>query len=221
MESFTAHTIPAFNITSTSVQYGNAESSQSLLDSVPCSPYNIDRLDTLLYTHQSLWRWFLCYGLALRLAWSPAPRYAHVDHAIRRRLTARVCEYASRRRQAHEQKVGRRLGRVQKAQGTRSACPSSLFLGSPFPNCLWFASQTRHYLQYLLIQTSYPCTTLFSFQRAMNSISCSSPWRGICISSSSPAMVVAPLQVVSSHPFSDRLSRAYITSMLLVTFIGT
>ena len=95
-----------------------------------------------------------------------------------------------------------------------------LFLGSPFPNYLRLASQIRHYLQYPLIQTSYPCTTLFFFQRPRNSTLCSSQWKGIYISSSSPAMVVAPLQVVSSHLFSDRLSRAYITSMPLVTFIG-
>jgi len=89
------------------------------------------------------------------------------------------------------------------------------------PSLIAFASQIRHYLQYPLIQTSYPSTTLFFFQRARNSTSCSSQWKGICISSSSPAMVVVPLQAVSSHLFSDRLSRAYITSMLLVTFIGT
>jgi hypothetical protein len=92
----------------------------------------------------------------------------------------------------------------------------------PLPNYhLRLALQIRHYLQYLLIQTSYLCTIVFSFHIAGSCTSCSSQWKVICISSSSPATVVAPLQVVSSHPFSDRPSRAYITSTLLVTFIGT
>jgi len=66
--------------------------------SPPCS------LDTFLYPHQGLWRWFLWYGLSLRLAWAATPQYAHVDHAVRRRLTTRVYEYASCRRQVHEKK---------------------------------------------------------------------------------------------------------------------
>ena len=37
--------------------------------------------------------------------------------------------------------MGRRLGQVQKAQGTRGACPFSLFLSLPFPDCLRFVNQ--------------------------------------------------------------------------------
>ena len=39
MEPITAHAIPAFNITSTGVQHGNAESSPFLPDSVPSPPH--------------------------------------------------------------------------------------------------------------------------------------------------------------------------------------
>jgi len=79
------------------------------LDQPSPTPYS---LGSFLYTHQGVRRWLLWYSLALRLAWAATPQYTHVDNAVRRRYPTGVCEYASRRRQAYEKKVGRRLGRV-------------------------------------------------------------------------------------------------------------
>jgi hypothetical protein len=113
-EPFTMLAIPAFTITDTGMQYGNAQSCPSfLLSSYPTSDQNFapsHSLSTLLYPHQGLRGRRLWYGLAVRLAWPPTPQSTHIDNAVSRRNSARVREYAPRRCQALEKEVARGLG---------------------------------------------------------------------------------------------------------------
>ena len=83
-----------------------------------------------------------------------------------------------------------------------------------------FSVKSRHYSQYPLIKTSYPCTIHFSFQTPRSSISSSSQWRVIYFSSSSLVEVVLSL-VGSSPPSFVRLFMVCITSTNGATFIVT
>lgn len=60
--------------------------------------------------------------MVVRLAWDATAQYTLVRHAMRSWGAARICGQETGRRQEDEKGLGRRLGRVQEAQGARGAC---------------------------------------------------------------------------------------------------
>jgi hypothetical protein len=87
--------------------------------SLPLTPPN--SVHPQVHTAQARRRWFIRHRLALRLAWTPPSEYTPLPDAVWRWRETRVGWKASRRRQEDEEAMGRRLGRVQKAQGARGA----------------------------------------------------------------------------------------------------
>jgi hypothetical protein len=115
--------IPSVSIHNNHLDVGDSHSSQSLSPSAPlwpCSPcHSLSRLSEVIYLSQGHRRWLLRHRMALRLAWVPTSQHPLIPHAVRQQLQARVGWQAARRRQAHEEKVGGRLGRVPEAQRDR------------------------------------------------------------------------------------------------------
>lgn len=77
------------------------------------------RFDALVHTTQGSGRWLVWDGLALRLAYNTTTKYTALSNAVWRRCKTGVGRQAPGGRQAHEEEVGRRLGRVPETQGTR------------------------------------------------------------------------------------------------------
>jgi hypothetical protein len=157
-------------------------------------------LCTFVYPRQGIWGWLLWYGqgrLALQLAWALPP-----NRPISK-MQSVVCSwpgYANLQLVAVKRMKRKWEGwdecRKLKEFKVRANAP---FFGPSLANDRFACTTNRHYWQYPLIQTSYPCMILFFFQSPRNSTSCLNQWRGTYINLSSLAMVVVLLLVVSSR----------------------
>lgn len=76
------------------------------------------RFHAFVHTTQGSGRWFVWDGLALRLAWDTTTKYTTLSNAVWGRCKTRVGRQAPGGSQAHEEEVGRRLGRVPETQRT-------------------------------------------------------------------------------------------------------
>lgn len=77
------------------------------------------RLDAFVHTPQGIGRWIIWYGLVVRLAWDVTAQYTSIPHAMWSWSQTRMGGKAARGRQENEEEMGRRLGRMQKTEGTR------------------------------------------------------------------------------------------------------
>lgn len=141
-EPVTVVAIPSVTVEYNQLIVGDARSCQFIPHALtrfhiftPSFPLFLLSINTLLHSSKGRRRWIIRNSVVVRLARDVTPKYTSVRHAVRSGCTSRVRQQASRSRKEDEETMGRRLGRVQKAQGargpsvstTRSLVPSFFF----------------------------------------------------------------------------------------------
>ena len=138
-EPVTVLAVPSVTVEFNQLIVGDARTCQFIIPSTPLSTsilftfllsFSPLSINTLLHSSQGRRRWIVWNRLVVRLAWDLTPQYTLLRHAVRSRCSSGVRHQATRSRQENEETMGRRLGRVQKTQRTRS--PSVFFQPHPF-----------------------------------------------------------------------------------------
>lgn len=131
-EPVTVVAIPSVTVEYNQLIVGDARSCQFIPHALtrfhiftPSFPLFLLSINTLLHSSKGRRRWIIRNSVVVRLARDVTPKYTSVRHAVRSGCTSRVRQQASRSRKEDEETMGRRLGRVQKAQGARGPSVST------------------------------------------------------------------------------------------------